>query len=477
MKKIWLAAALFVLSNPSLFCAPLTTSSAAIPLNAGQVGIVAGVRGVVKVTNQTQVGKVLESGAPIYLGDTIATDEKSNLQILLLDETIFTIGPQSAIVIDKFIYDPATQNGEVKAKVVKGVFRFVTGKIARKKPSQMEVELPAGTIGIRGTIVAGESVGKKSTIVLLGPGENNNTPHRIGSFVLGNEINGAVNEQVVNKSGFGSVIEGEGIPPTAPFKVPSEQLNRLANALAANPSESSQNSGGGESGGSGPGKGESPSEQSGQSTALASQSIAAEKGIGQMIQQVGDESTKASQENFDTTAESIFEKFDGFTTYNQLEGLAQQLGGTHHFKFDSFKLYDSSLNHIGTADFQLDINFSNRTVGGGNSKIEGSLTGGAVTGDFLFKLFMTPESFNSFGFGKLPVVFSEEDISNSTTGTACASGGCGKADVTVLLTNGGSASTIAHSALFLVDIKNTSDAVVANNLADHATREIGASPP
>jgi hypothetical protein len=34
---------------------------------------------------------------------------------------------------------------------MKGIFRWVTGKVARKSPGQFRVKLPVGTIGIRGT--------------------------------------------------------------------------------------------------------------------------------------------------------------------------------------------------------------------------------------------------------------------------------------------------------------------------------------
>jgi hypothetical protein len=77
------------------------------------------------------------------------------MQILLLDQTVFTIGPESELVIDEFVYDPKTNAGKLSAEITKGVFRFVSGKIAHEKPEDMNVKLPAGTLGVRGTMVAG----------------------------------------------------------------------------------------------------------------------------------------------------------------------------------------------------------------------------------------------------------------------------------------------------------------------------------
>ena len=138
-------------ATSQLFAAPSGALSASFGMSANQVGIAAAVRGVVNISTPGQVGRVVGSGEPIHLGDEISTDGAGSLQILLLDQTTFTIGANSAIVIDKFVYDPSNNEGEVKAKVVKGVFRFVTGKSGQKNPSQMEVALPVGTIGIRGT--------------------------------------------------------------------------------------------------------------------------------------------------------------------------------------------------------------------------------------------------------------------------------------------------------------------------------------
>ena len=73
------------------------------------------------------------------------------MQVLLLDETVFTIGANSDMVLDTFVYEPSTSADIISARLQKGVFRWVTGKVARKDPASMKVILPVGTIGIRGT--------------------------------------------------------------------------------------------------------------------------------------------------------------------------------------------------------------------------------------------------------------------------------------------------------------------------------------
>ncbi len=213
---------------------------AAAPVSAtlptGLVGVVAAARGSVQIAKSGQVGRIAGSGEPIYLGDEVSTDGKGQLQILLLDETVFTIGPNSAIVIDTFVYDPATFDGKIDARVVKGVFRFITGQIAHKKPSNVEIKLPTGSVGVRGTIFYGKVEGDSSLILLLGPGEKNNTGHRQGRIIVSNDVNGKNVETEVKKSGFGTFIGGENIAPTAAFEVPREQVEQMI--ASVNPAES-----------------------------------------------------------------------------------------------------------------------------------------------------------------------------------------------------------------------------------------------
>jgi len=175
-----------------------------------QAGVSAAVHGQVALARASQnvVGKRVKSGDPIFLGDAITSGKESGLQVMLLDETVFTIGPNSEISIDEFVYDPSTGSGKIAASVAKGAFRFITGKIARKRPEDMTVRLPTATIGIRGTIVAGvvrtapgddptadavfkqlqkDSPGAENArdfVILLGPGHENNTNDAGGAFVF-----------------------------------------------------------------------------------------------------------------------------------------------------------------------------------------------------------------------------------------------------------------------------------------------------
>ena len=94
---------------------------------------------------------VIKPGIPLRSGDIIITGPDSKLQVLLVDKTAFTVGMNSELLLDDFVYD--TNNGivNISARILKGAFRFITGKVAKRKPDAMQVTTSVIAIGIRGT--------------------------------------------------------------------------------------------------------------------------------------------------------------------------------------------------------------------------------------------------------------------------------------------------------------------------------------
>lgn len=89
---------------------------------------------------------------PLEEGTKVITGSGGHIQMKLPDNTTFTIGPNSDIVIDSFVYDPDNTPKKVVASMSKGVFRWVTGKTKPlKDPAEMKVKLPVMHVGIRGT--------------------------------------------------------------------------------------------------------------------------------------------------------------------------------------------------------------------------------------------------------------------------------------------------------------------------------------
>ena len=55
--------------------------------------------------------RLVEEGYKIIQNRTIETDEKGKAQMILIDGTAFTIGPNSRVILDKFFYNPDTNDG------------------------------------------------------------------------------------------------------------------------------------------------------------------------------------------------------------------------------------------------------------------------------------------------------------------------------------------------------------------------------
>ncbi len=124
MKRIEWAIAAILLSSTSL---GLSFGPA---LAVEQAGVTAAVRGAVNLDPATgEVAHVARSGEDVFLGDGISSGDRSGLQLMLLDETVFTVGANTELTVDEFVYDPATGAGQMSASLTKGIFRFVAALV------------------------------------------------------------------------------------------------------------------------------------------------------------------------------------------------------------------------------------------------------------------------------------------------------------------------------------------------------------
>ena len=164
----------------------LTFASIANASNNSFVGVIGAAIGDIK----NQKNESLSNGSKIFFGDTIISKSKSNAQILFLDQTVLTLGEETELTIDEFVYDPNSQDGSFVSTVKTGTVKFITGQISKKNPDNLEVKVPAGTLGARGTefVILSES-NNESTVVLLGPGPNNTLGMTPGNLILSDGVN------------------------------------------------------------------------------------------------------------------------------------------------------------------------------------------------------------------------------------------------------------------------------------------------
>ena len=102
--------------------------------NGPQIGVTAALNPNATGTPPQSAPRVLEVGVNVFANERIATTAGGQAQMLFIDESAFTVGPNSDVVLDEFVFDPATGTGRLALTATKGVFRLVGGKISKKTP-------------------------------------------------------------------------------------------------------------------------------------------------------------------------------------------------------------------------------------------------------------------------------------------------------------------------------------------------------
>ncbi|MEM7191557.1 MAG: FecR family protein, partial [Pseudomonadota bacterium] len=184
--------------------------------------------------------KQLNIGKSIFYNENIRTTTNGLVQVLLVDGSTFTVGPNSNLTIDKFVYDPNKKTGELVATFSKGSMRFIGGKLS-KNAGGVKVNTPSGALAIRGGMFQG------------------NTQKKIYSFLFGHSMtlqgrNGKVHRVYQSGNTIDMSRPGGLIRPTT-----AEDTNVFMQAL----SSSSSNSSAGNDNASNTGSSQSATQQTG----------------------------------------------------------------------------------------------------------------------------------------------------------------------------------------------------------------------
>ncbi len=111
------------------------------------IGSVTFVQGTAELSREAAVSTI-EKGTAIEQKDKLETQKRSRVQVILNDETIITIGPESRYIFERF---QEGGDAEVVMTLEQGIFKAITGKIGKLAPQRFKIKTKAATIGIRGT--------------------------------------------------------------------------------------------------------------------------------------------------------------------------------------------------------------------------------------------------------------------------------------------------------------------------------------
>jgi len=120
------------------------------PTAAAKVGVTSGSDGDPVGKPPSENERILRVGIDIQADEMVTTHENDRVHLVFLDGTALTVSANAQVKIDRFVYDPASNSGELGITAVKGVFRLVGGKIS--KSNAITVQTPSATLGLRGGI-------------------------------------------------------------------------------------------------------------------------------------------------------------------------------------------------------------------------------------------------------------------------------------------------------------------------------------
>ena len=135
----------------AITCALCISSVISLAASDGEVARIKTMSGKASIVRQDkEIQAKIE--AEIFKGDTMKTGSDGSLGLIFKDDTLLSLGPDSEIVIDEFLYAPAQGHLSFVTRLLKGTSAFFSGVIAKLSPQSVSFETPDATVAIRGTL-------------------------------------------------------------------------------------------------------------------------------------------------------------------------------------------------------------------------------------------------------------------------------------------------------------------------------------
>ena len=222
------------------------------------VGLIIALEGGARAISADGEERDLALQSPVYRYDRIVTGPGAKTQIMFEDDSIIVQGESSEMIVDEYIYTPSRKS-ENRAffKMIKGVFRAVTGKIVDLNQEGFKVETGKAVIGIRGCDLAFRigQLAHEIYVIELTPGKKIiiETSYLPEGLVTGDEI---MRHLSVQEAGTLITVVDGGRMEQRPFSM--EEIRNILNSV-----ETAAPGRGGASGDNPPGESEEPGEEDG----------------------------------------------------------------------------------------------------------------------------------------------------------------------------------------------------------------------
>jgi hypothetical protein len=139
-------------TSESLLPAGLTMEDVFKPGLGASVGKIEMAQGQVVIIHADELrGYQARKDLPLYTGDTIVTLETGRTRFKLNDESTVTIAPETKLVINQSVYDPAKKSRTSFMGMSVGKARFLVKKLTDFQRSVFKVKTPTAVCGVRGS--------------------------------------------------------------------------------------------------------------------------------------------------------------------------------------------------------------------------------------------------------------------------------------------------------------------------------------
>src|ERR1700743_2408129 len=105
-------------------------------------------------------------GDPVAYQELLETLARSGLLGRFADGSKLTLGADSRLLVDDFVYDPGDTHSKALISLPAGALRYVTGSMPK---GQTPIDTPTATLVLRGTNVAVDA-GKRDTLLYVHEG-------------------------------------------------------------------------------------------------------------------------------------------------------------------------------------------------------------------------------------------------------------------------------------------------------------------
>lgn len=115
--------------------------------DAGEIKTVRGAAYLERGTERLAV----RTGMPVHEADRIVTGEDGAVGITFADNSLLSVGPNSDLAIDRYVFDSTTHAGQFDSTLSRGTLTAISGRIVKQSPEAMRVRTPSAIMGVRGT--------------------------------------------------------------------------------------------------------------------------------------------------------------------------------------------------------------------------------------------------------------------------------------------------------------------------------------